>query len=259
MLETATALLFGHVLGDFVLQSNAMVARKDRPWVLLAHVGLVLCATWAALGFPLDAWLLLLLIGVSHFVTDLLKQGYAARCRARGTPAGFAAFAADQAAHLAVIWLAASLWPGGWAAGIWTDPRLLARLPGLARLPEAMALGAGLIATIWAGGYAVGALMSGLKFPADPESDKSLPRGGQLIGRLERLMILMLLLANQPDGIGLLIAAKSILRFSEVSEGDRRASEYVIIGTLASFAWAISIAYGTTALLAALGPDASSP
>ena len=252
MLETATALLFGHVLGDFVLQTNAMVARKDRPWVLLAHVALVLCATWAALGFPLDAWPLAL-IGISHFATDLLKQGHAARCRARGTRAGFAAFATDQAAHLAVIWLAASLWPGGWAAGIWTAPALLDRLPGLDRLPEAMALGAGLIATIWAGGYAVSALMSGLKFPADPELDKSLPRGGRLIGRLERLMILMLLLADQPDGIGLLIAAKSILRFSEVSEGDRRASEYVIIGTLASFAWAISIAYGTTALLGALG------
>jgi hypothetical protein len=98
--------------------------------------------------------------------------------------------------------------------------------------------------------------MAGLKRPLDPETDASLPKGGQLIGRLERLMILMLLLANQPDGIGLLIAAKSILRFNELARdaSDRRASEYVIIGTLASFAWAIATAWATATALRALAP-----
>jgi hypothetical protein len=119
-----------------------------------------------------------------------------------------------------------------------------------------MAAGAGLVAAVWAGGYAVQALMQGLKLPDDPASDTSLPQGGRLIGRLERLMILMLVLAGQPEGIGFLIAAKSILRFSELArEGDRRVSEYVIIGTLASFAWGLGAAYATAAALAALaGP-----
>ena len=69
-------------------------------------------------------------------------------------------------------------------------------------------------------------------------------------------MILMLVLADQPDGIGLLIAAKSILRFNELARdaGDRRASEYVIIGTLASFAWAIGTAWATAAVLAGARP-----
>ncbi|TPE47384.1 DUF3307 domain-containing protein [Amaricoccus solimangrovi] len=251
MLETATALLLGHLLGDFILQTRRMVAGKARLPMLLGHVGLVLLVTWAALGFaPMPGPILL--IGISHFASDLAKQRYVATCRARDRRAGFGAFATDQAAHLAAVWLAASLWPGAWAAGLWARPWLLGLLPGLDRLPEGMALAGGLIATVWAGGYAVRELMAGLKLPADPESDTSLPLGGQIIGRLERLMILMLLLANQPDGIGLLIAAKSILRFSEVSEGDRRASEYVIIGTLASFAWAISTAYATNALLTAL-------
>ncbi|MFQ8432969.1 DUF3307 domain-containing protein [Amaricoccus sp. W119] len=253
MLETAVALLLGHMLGDFILQTGAMVAGKNRPAFLLAHVGVVLLATWAALGFPLTPWPLLL-IGISHFGTDLLKQRYTARRRARHRPAGFAAFAIDQAAHLAAIWLAASLWPETWAAGLWSEPALLERLPGLSRLPEAMALAAGVIATVWAGGYAVQELIAGLRLPANPETDTSLPLGGRMIGRLERLMILMLVLAEQPDGIGFLIAAKSILRFNEISkgDGDREASEYVIIGTLASFAWAIAMSYGTNALLHAL-------
>ncbi len=72
-------------------------------------------------------------------------------------------------------------------------------------------------------------------------------------------MILMLLVADQPDGIGLLIAAKSILRFNELAkdadkDSDRRASEYVIIGTLASFAWAIGVGFATQWTLRALAP-----
>ena len=92
--------------------------------------------------------------------------------------------------------------------------------------------------------------MQGLELPADPTGDDSLPQGGRLIGRLERAMILMLVLAGQPDGIGFLIAAKSLLRFNELArDQDRRASEYVIIGTLASFAWGLGAAFAADAAL----------
>ena len=251
MLETAVALALAHCLADFTLQSDAMVRRKGETRVLLAHVGIVALATWAALGFA-PVPILLLLIAASHFLIDGLKIRY-------GGPA-FAPFAADQAAHLAMIALGAALVPDAWGRGLWgllAEGPLAAWIP---RLPEAMALAAGLVATVWAGGYAVRALMSDLKLPLDIDESDSLPQGGQLIGRLERLMILMLLLADQPDGIGLLIAAKSILRFNELArdaerpDAGRRASEYVIIGTLASFAWAIATAWVTGAALRALAP-----
>jgi hypothetical protein len=249
VLETAVALVLAHVVADFLLQSAGMVRDKARPLVLLGHVGIVVAASWAALGFP-PAPLPLLLIGATHYGFDFAKLRWAAARRARGLEPGFAPFAADQAGHLAVIWLAAGFWPGAWEAGLWSGR------DALSRLPEGMALVAGVIATVWAGGYAVRDLMTGLKLPINPATDMSLPQGGKLIGRLERLMILMLLLANQPDGIGLLIAAKSILRFNELARdaSDRRASEYVIIGTLASFAWAIATAWATASALDALAP-----
>ena len=254
MLETAVALLLGHMLADFTMQTDAMVRDKHRLPVLLGHAGIVVSVSWAALGFP-RLPLLLVLVGATHLVLDALKLRWAAWRRANGFEPGFTAFAVDQAGHLVVIALAAALWPGAWEAGLWGAPETLARAPMLARLPEAMALVGGLVATVWAGGYAVSDLMASLRLSADPDTDASLPKGGQLIGRLERLMILMLLLGNQPDGIGLLIAAKSILRFNELArDADRRASEYVIIGTLASFAWAIGTAWATKAILAALGP-----
>ena len=244
MLETAVALVLAHCLADFVLQSDAMVRDKARTPVLLVHAGVVALASWAALGFA-PVPLLILLIAASHFLIDGLKVRL-------GGP-GFAPFAADQAAHGAMIALGAALVPGAYAGGLW-EPLAAGPLgPWMAQLPVLMAHAAGLIATVWAGGYAVRTLMSGLAFT---EAKDSLPKGGQLIGRLERLMILMLLLANQPDGIGLLIAAKSILRFNELARdaSDRRASEYVIIGTLASFAWAIAAAWATGAAMRALAP-----
>ncbi len=247
MPETAVALILGHCVADFMLQTDAMVRDKRRLSVLLRHVGLVALTTWIALGFA-PAPLLILLIAASHLVIDWLKIRH-------GSPA-FAPFILDQAAHLAVVALAALVFPGAYASGLWgmlaASGPLDAWMP---RLPEVMALGAGLVATVWAGGYAVQALMSDLKLPTGLEESGSLPKGGQLIGRLERLMILMLLLADQPDGIGLLIAAKSILRFNELArDADRSASEYVIIGTLASFAWAIATAWATGAAMRALAP-----
>ena len=244
LIETAIALTLGHVLADFTMQSDRMVQNKRDPLVLLGHVAIVTAVSWAALGFaPRPAPILL--IAVSHYAIDWIKLR-------RGGP-GFAAFAADQAAHLAMIALAAMLAPDAWSAGLWGMAPPAAAAEWLARLPAAMTLVAGLVAAVWAGGYAVQALMHGLRHPLDPAEDQSLPRGGQLIGRLERLMIFMLVLAGQAAAIGFLIAAKSVLRFNELArDRDLRVGEYVIIGTLASFAWGIGIAFATAAVLARL-------
>lgn len=240
MLETAIALAFGHLVADFTLQTGWMVRRKREPLVLLAHIGTVLVVTWAALGFALVP-LLLALIGGAHLVIDVAKV--------RWGGAGFTGFALDQAAHAATILAGAALFPGAWAAGLWADPPAIT-LPLIAGLPAAMTLAGGLIAAVWAGGYAVQALMRGVKPTPDPQS---LPKGGQLIGRLERLMILMFVLAGEPGGIGFLIAAKSILRFNELArDDDLHVSEYVIIGTLASFAWGLASAFAMLAVLSAL-------
>lgn len=240
MMETAVALLLGHALGDFALQTDAMVRRKREPLVLLAHVAVVVAATWVALGLP-PAWDLLALIALTHLGIDAAKLSW-------GGP-GFQSFAVDQTGHLAALTLGAALFPDAYGNGLWA--RLASGpLPEAALLPAGMAVGAALLLAVWAGGYAVAALMTGVKMPATIDS---LPRGGRLIGKLERLLIVMLVLAGEPDGIGFLIAAKSILRFNELAGTDRHVSEYVIIGTLASFAWAIGVGYATLAALRALG------
>ncbi|MFT7046419.1 MAG: hypothetical protein ACJAYH_001695 [Celeribacter sp.] len=106
-----------------------------------------------------------------------------------------------------------------------------------------MLLIAGAIYATRAGGFAVGKLMMPFAAGAPLES---LPRGGMMIGILERGLIFLMFLAGQPAGIGFLIAAKSVLRFDAASKNEK--AEYVIIGTLASFSWAIAIAILTLAI-----------
>lgn len=63
---------------------------------------------------------------------------------------------------------------------------------------------------------------------------------GELIGWLERGLILVFVIMSQYEAIGFLIAAKSILRFSEASKGDEK-SEYVLTGSLLSLANALCL------------------
>ncbi len=69
-----------------------------------------------------------------------------------------------------------------------------------------------------------------------------LDEGGLWIGRLERFLVLTFILLNHFEAIGFLVAAKSILRYGEISRGGARSeAEYVLIGTMMSFAAAIVV------------------
>jgi hypothetical protein len=61
---------------------------------------------------------------------------------------------------------------------------------------------------------------------------------------------MLLLLIGQPNGIGLLMAAKSVLRFGEIKDpNQRKVAEYIIIGTFLSFGWALLISVLTQCVL----------
>ncbi|WP_339112407.1 DUF3307 domain-containing protein [Thioclava sp. GXIMD2076] len=243
--ESFSALLLAHLLGDFIFQPARMAHAKGQRGMrarlpaLIAHTGVHLLVLGIILPAP-DALAALGLILLSHFVIDLAKPAL------RG-PA-LQVFMADQMAHLAVIVAVVLALPDLWSQTLWTQ----LQSPLISYLPTIFALIAGAILTIRTGGFAIGALMRPL---ADRAPEGGLPKGGQLIGVLERALIFVLVLTAQPQGIGFLIAAKSILRFEAKGWPDHNAAnEYVIIGTLASFGWAIACAYLTLGLLAHLAP-----
>ena len=229
MIETFAALYLAHVLGDFVLQTNGMARTKRRPLAMAAHGALV----WGAMGLCLGSVdpLLIALTGV-HLAIDLTKTLSSKR--------GIWPFLADQTAHFASLAALAFYAPQLWAQGYWVAYPLV---------PPVMALLAGAIMATRAGGFAVGFLME----PFAAATRHGLPGGGQVIGNLERGLIFLLMISGQAQGIGFLIAAKSVLRFGAVGD-DRAVSEYVIIGTLASVGWAIAAALATLMMLKSLTP-----
>ena len=67
--------------------------------------------------------------------------------------------------------------------------------------------------------------------------DERLDRWGRLIGNLERFLVLTLTLYGQFASIGLVLAAKSVVRF----EMAREKAEYYLVGTLTSMGLAMTL------------------
>ncbi|WP_223671141.1 DUF3307 domain-containing protein [Kangiella shandongensis] len=77
------------------------------------------------------------------------------------------------------------------------------------------------------------------------KTNHSLANAGSYIGFLERLFIFVFIVTNHWEGVGFLLAAKSVFRFGDLKEAhDRRLTEYILIGTLISFGLAIGISLG---------------
>jgi len=73
-----------------------------------------------------------------------------------------------------------------------------------------------------------------------------LANGGYWIGIGERTLIYLFILSGVPEGIGFLVAAKSIFRFGEIKEPEQRElAEYILIGTLMSFTAATLVGIAT--------------
>lgn len=233
MLETLIALFAAHVLADYVFQTGNMVARKDKFLYLALH-GVIVLATAIVVTGSIAAPIFVL--AALHLVTDAIKSRF---------EESIAPHLVDQLVHLITLTAIAAYAPYIWKTGMW------AAAP--AYVPHILLLVSGAIYATRAGGFAVGILMA----PYGPEFSKdSLPGGGKMIGLLERGLIYVLVLAGLPIGIGFLVAAKSVLRFETASDKDlaenRKRSEYVIIGTLASFGWAILVSLAILFLLAQL-------
>lgn len=62
---------------------------------------------------------------------------------------------------------------------------------------------------------------------------------GRYIGILERIIILIAIFSENVTLIPMLLTAKSIIRFPDVTQGGKHFAEYYLIGTLTSFILAL--------------------
>ena len=230
-----TVLLAGHLAGDFLLQTDGLVRRKRELPFLVLHAGIVMLITALFCGTVHP--LLLGAVFLLHLLIDLLKS--------RGLGDDLRGFLFDQGLHLLSLVALARLIPDAFAGGWWP---LLVGVENLAVYLATVTVFNGLVLSLFAGAIVVG--KATIPFTrAMVDSGKGLPEGGRTIGFLERFLVFVFTILGEFAAVGFLLTAKSILRFGEIRDTeDRKAAEYVIIGTFLSLAWALTIALGTREL-----------
>lgn len=234
MIETCITLLAAHLISDFVLQWDWMVANKHKPRVLIAHVLIVGFTTAALLGArDAQAYLAVLIIVITHLLIDKWKL------KQRDT---MLAFVADQLAHVAVIAVVAICLPKLAQNGLW------ALLPGdmQADYFRFLVVISGIVIAVPLGGIMIKKLIKPI-VPSSSLGAQGPQNVGRYIGWLERALTFGFIMVGKPEGVGFLLAAKSVLRFGDLQNNQQHRSqaEYIIVGTFLSFGWALLIAYAS--------------
>jgi len=216
-------LVLAHLLGDFLLQPGSWVAEKEnrtyKSFKLylhsLIHGLLVFLLLWN--------WVIALIVAVSHFSIDLIKL--LAQRNSNRTKW----FVLDQLAHLLVlliIWIVYENVRLDFQELLHSEPFWL-MLTALVFLTFGVAIIMNVLLESWSGSI-------------DEQPGISLANAGKVIGILERLLVFVFILTDHWEGVGFLIAAKSVFRFGDLKESkDRKLTEYILIGTLVSFGLAI--------------------
>lgn len=225
--------LLAHVIGDFLLQPKKWVLHKndhkERSFYLYIHILIHFALLWLVTGFDPAYWLGILIITVSHLIIDILKL------RLTTPRNGTVTFLVDQVLHIVVITAIVSYYePIGLSLSALSADQWMLTAIVIVLITSGSSI---LIRTIVAG--------LNMEFES-----KSLPNAGRYIGYLERLFILGFILIGYFQGIGFLLAAKSVFRFGDLSKADdRKLTEYMLIGSLLSFGLGISLSYGYLYLL----------
>ncbi len=106
----------------------------------------------------------------------------------------------------------------------------------------------GLLAAALAGVPLINAALRLVVRPTDANAissfrNKGLRVGGAVIGALERSLAFIFVLSGDFDAIGLILAAKGLIRYGEIRDAkDQKVAEYVLVGTMLSLLWAVLVA-----------------
>lgn len=222
-------IFLAHLLGDFIFQPDKWVAHKIKNTYkskyLYLHSILHGLLAWLFVFKP-NFWPYVLVIILTHFIIDLLKLVFQTDNTQRVW------FFIDQLLHIIVLGLTTWAYLGFGKIGMPQVPaQLWPILIALVFLTTPASIVIKMLISTWT--------------PVVGANDDSLQNAGKYIGILERLLIFTFIVTQHWEGIGFLIAAKSIFRFGDLQESkDRKMTEYILIGTLLSFGLAILVGLG---------------
>ena len=215
-------LILSHLLTDFVMQPGKWIEkRKEKHFAsihLYMHGLLTAILAWIFIGW--QYWGVALIILVSHILIDGWKSFQKDK---------LVYFIIDQSLHLIVIvscWLVLFF--------NWTD--LTFKFHELNTNAAFWKIATGIIFLTMPAGILIGKMTQ--HWRENIEDAESLNNAGKWIGMAERIIIVIFVLNSQYAAIGLLVAAKGIIRFNEKDRPEIK-TEYLVIGTLLSIAMAV--------------------
>jgi Protein of unknown function (DUF3307) len=217
-----TKLLLAHFVTDFLLQRKSWIEERRAkhfasPW-LYVHCLIAALVAWWFMGW--QYWLVALIILVTHLLIDAWKSYMPEK-------AGY--FIADQLLHLLVIFLC-------WVFTFYNWDEFVFEWNSYKENENLWMLITAFFFLSFPSAIIIGELTK--KWRQVLPNPVALGNAGRWIGIIERILILVLLLKNQWGALGLLIAAKSILRFKDDDRTEEK-TEYLLIGTLISIGFAI--------------------
>lgn len=238
----ALSLVLGHILGDFVLQSDACARKKNlESPALITHclyyfVGMFIGALF---GLPLvSAFLCALGISITHAVFDWLMRRWLQRREAEES--SLSLFLLDQAAHILVVLIVACALTGATGApciqAFWGS--IVSPVSDTAYFDAVLVLTLTLFC--WKpSAVLVRKILEATRAGNDEqEEESSTQKAGRVIGALERWIVLALGLSGNVGAIGLVVAAKGLARFNKIGE-DKNFAEVFLVGTFSSVLLAI--------------------
>ena len=230
-------LLISHFIGDFYLQSNKAVIKKQQNmsellWHGLLYLLAVAVSLFISTGF-MRAVIALIIISVSHLIIDWLRIKFDKKA---GTRDQIISFFIDQALHIAIILLISySLRLDLYGRGILD---FIINSFGIVNIEHFITYILIYLVMIQPAAVTVKKVLTYIQDPGSIEEGQTY-NAGYLIGILERIITVALILNNQIATIGFVLAAKSIARFNQLNDKDF--AEKYLVGTLTSIAIAMLV------------------
>jgi len=224
MLLLFVKLLLAHLIGDFMLQPLKWVihkeANKARSKYLYFHI-IIHFLLYMLVLWDVSLWWIALIIAASHLLIDIAKLYANPLFKNKNIP-----FFIDQLLHVLVLY----------SCCFYEElPEHTIALFQNLDWPLVVAI----VFVTSPSAIIMGQLLEGMSNQIET-NHKSLPNAGKYIGIIERLFVLVFIIIGRWEAIGLLITAKSVFRFNDLKESNsRKLTEYILIGTLVSFGFAI--------------------
>ena len=231
-------LLSAHVIADFFLQFDWLCQGKHEKGIVGLRAQAIHALIHAVCAYLFlaewNSWLIPLVIFITHFIIDIVKVKWFS--------SSTIAFLIDQAAHIAVI---VGLW---WA--MYADHSMLhAWLSNPILTHRFWILFIGYMLVLKPASLLISMFIKGWT-PVNNAQLQGMPNAGKWIGYIERVLVLTFVITGNIEAVGFLLAAKSIFRFGDLNKArEIKITEYVLLGTLASFSIALLIGFAIKMLI----------